>query len=251
MLFRSLPLLGVTDLPVHLRGYVEALGAGIPVRPDDLLLRGSCYTLDGEGCCIMPCCAPAKVEDPAFTYYRLGGYQALLVFPHMAHTVNNIVTQIPSGGQRALCPQGSLVLRHAFERLLTKERCMLLWGQSVPVALPPFPQKSAVICGKELVKGIARLLHMELFPVKGATGDVDTDLDAKTEAALRAAERYPFVLLHINGADEAAHRHDSAEKETFLRRVDDRVLSRLLASEHEIVVASDQDRKSVGRERVC
>ena len=131
------------------------------------------------------------------------------------------------------------VLRHAFERLLTKERCMLLWGQSVPVALPPFPQKSAVICGKELVKGIARLLHMELFPVKGATGDVDTDLDAKTEAALRAAERCPFVLLHINGADEAAHRHDSAEKETFLRRVDDRVLSRLLASEHEIVVASD------------
>lgn len=234
-----LRLLGVTDLPVHLRGYVEALGAGIPVRPDDLLLRGSCYTLDGEGCCTMPCCAPAKVEDPAFTYYRLGGYQALLVFPHMAHTVNNIVTQIPSGGQRALCPQGSLVLRHAFERLLTKERCMLLWGQSVPVALPPFPQKSAVICGKELVKGIARLLHMELFPVKGATGDVDTDLDAKTEAALRAAERCPFVLLHINGADEAAHRHDSAGKETFLRRVDDRVLSRLLASEHEIVVASD------------
>ena len=48
---------------------------------------------------------------------------------------------------------------------------MLLWGQSVPAALPPFPQKSAVICGKELVKGIAR-------------------------------------LLHINGADEAAHRHD-------------------------------------------
>lgn len=94
------------------------------------------------------------------------------------------------------------VLRHAFERLLTKERCMLLWGQSVPIALPPFPQKSAVICGKELVKGIAR-------------------------------------LLHINGADEAAHRHDSAEKETFLRRVDDRVLSRLLASEHEIMVASD------------
>lgn len=49
-----LRLLGVTDLPVHLRGYVEALGTGIPVRPDDLLLRGSCYTLDGEGCCTMP-----------------------------------------------------------------------------------------------------------------------------------------------------------------------------------------------------
>ena len=84
-----LRLLGVTDLPVHLRGYVEALGAGIPVRPDDLLLRG----------------------------------------------------QLLHAGWRGL-------LYHAFERLLTKERCMLLWGQSVPVALPPFPQKSAVICGK-------------------------------------------------------------------------------------------------------
>ena len=44
------------------------------------------------------------------------------------------------------------VLCHAFERLLTKERCMLLWGQSVPIALPPFPQKSAVICGKAAQK---------------------------------------------------------------------------------------------------
>ena len=34
-----LRLLGVTDLPGHLRGYVETLGAGIPARPDDLLLR--------------------------------------------------------------------------------------------------------------------------------------------------------------------------------------------------------------------
>ena len=63
---------------------------------------------------------------------------------------------------------------------------MLLWGQSVPVALPPFPQKSAVICGKELVKGIARLLHMELFPVKGATGDVDAEkIDGVWEQRLR------------------------------------------------------------------
>ena len=102
-----------------------------------------------------------------------------------------------------------------------------------------------MICGKELVKGIARLLHMELFPVKGATGDVDTDLDAKKEEAMRAAERCPFVLLHINGAAAAAHRHASAEKETFLRRVDDRVLARLLASEHEIVVASDHGARCV------
>ena len=116
---------------------------------------------------------------------------------------------------------------------------MLLWGQSAAVELPPFPERSAAVCGKELVKGIARLLRMDIPVQRGATGDVDTDLSAKTEAALRAAEQYPFVLLHINGADEAAHRHDPAEKEAFLRRVDEQVLPRLLASSHEVYVVSD------------
>ena len=110
-----LRLLGVTDLPVHLRGYVEALGVGIPVRPDDLLLR------------------------------------------------------------------------HAFERLLTKERCMLLWGQSVPAALPPFPQKSAVICGKELVKGIARLL------ASGHKIMVASDHGADPESGAHLGGPQPFL----------------------------------------------------------
>ena len=44
-----LRLLGVTDLPVHLRGYVEALGAGIPVRPDDLLLLYHALLCPGKG----------------------------------------------------------------------------------------------------------------------------------------------------------------------------------------------------------
>ena len=234
-----LRLLGVAEPPAHLRGYVEALGAGITVRADDLILRGSCYVLDGQGRCTIPCRAPAAVEDPSFTYYRLGSYQALLVFPHMAHAVGNIVTRIPCGGQQAFCPRGSALLRHTFEKLATREKCMLLWGQSAAVELPPFPERSAAVCGKELVKGIARLLRMDIPVQRGATGDVDTDLSAKTEAALRAAEQYPFVLLHINGADEAAHRHDPAEKEAFLRRVDEQVLPRLLASSHEVYVVSD------------
>jgi len=41
-----LRLLGVKDVPPHLRGYAEALGAGIPVGERDLVLRGSWYALD-------------------------------------------------------------------------------------------------------------------------------------------------------------------------------------------------------------
>ena len=36
-----LHLLGVTDVPRHLRGYIEALGNGISVCSGDLILRGS------------------------------------------------------------------------------------------------------------------------------------------------------------------------------------------------------------------
>ena len=37
-----LRLLGVEKVPKYLRGYAEALGYGIPVNTNDLILRGSC-----------------------------------------------------------------------------------------------------------------------------------------------------------------------------------------------------------------
>lgn len=238
-----LRLLGVFDPPAHLRGYVEALGAGIPVQADDLILRGSWFARDTQGYCTVPCPAPAEIKDPAARYHSLGQYKALLVYPHMAHMVHSVVTRIPSGcaGQVAesFAPLGSAALRYTFEQNLTQSRCMILWGQSTAACLPPFPQRAAVICGKDIVKGIARMLRMDLMTVSGVTGDVDTDLAAKTVAALAAAETYPFVLLHINGADEASHRRDPKEKRRFLQQVDELVLSRLLQSEHTICVVSD------------
>lgn len=47
------------------------------------------------------------------------------------------------------------------------------------------------------------------------------------------------MLLHINGADEAAHRKNPNEKNDFLRTVDTVVVNSLLQSGHDIYVASD------------
>ena len=69
-----LHLLGVTDVPKHLRGYIEALGSGISVCSDDLILRGSWYHLDETGRYCAPCDAPKELRDPAFYYYYLGQY---------------------------------------------------------------------------------------------------------------------------------------------------------------------------------
>jgi 2,3-bisphosphoglycerate-independent phosphoglycerate mutase len=63
---------------------------------------------------------------------------------------------------------------------------------------------------------------------EGTTGDVDTDLAAKRDAVLHAlAEGRLRTVVHVGGADEAAHRLDPDGKITFLERVDRELLAPL------------------------
>lgn len=240
-----LRLLGVERVPGHLRGYAEALGFGVPVGKDDLVLRGSWFSVDEWGNCIAPVQPPEDIPDrsPQFRYHRMERYKSLLIFPGMAGRIGELCTHSPyrcSGRPAAeLAPEGLPALEALFARCMRRDRCLIPWGQSVPATLPPFPEPAAVVCGTAIVRGIARLLNMRLIDVPGATGDTDTNLQAKVEATLTAAKDYPFVLLHINGADEIAHRKNRAGKTDFLQRVDTVVLSALLRSSHQVTVVSD------------
>ena len=239
-----LHLLGVERVPPRLRGYAEALGSGIPVGKGDLILRGSWFSRDSRGHCAAPIPAPPELpgELPC-RYYPLGGYKSLLVFPGLGGAAEAIETFPPYALEEkpaeALCPRGCEALQRTFFALLREERCLIPWGQSAPAALPPFPMAGTVISGTPVVRGIGRLLGMKVAEVPGATGDVDTDLNAKTAAALAAAETCPFVVLHLNGADEAGHRKNRAEKETFLRNVDSLVIRPLLSGPHGLVLTAD------------
>lgn len=238
-----LSLLGVKEIPHFLRGYIEALGAGVAVLEDDLILRGSYYSLDENGCCDSPEKAPESFFDSGFDYHFLGGNQCLLVFHGLSKEVEQLKTFSPieSAGREAksLCPIGCEEVKCCFEHFLTSNSCMLLWGQSVMAKIELFAVSAAAVCKKNIVKGIAKALKMQLIEPQNATADTDTDLMEKAKSALTAAEQYPFVLLHINGADEAAHRKNGLEKRKFLSLVDEKVLSRLLASQHKIIVAAD------------
>jgi len=239
-----LRLLGVKKVPAHLRGYAEALGNNIAVGTNDLVLRGSWFALDAQGNCTIPVTAPETLPGiEGCRYYSLGQYKSLLVFPGMASFVSDIVTYPPfvCAGQNAqsLCPRECSEVSRVFQSVMTKERCLIPWGESVSAIMAPFPRKAAAVCGTPIVKGIARLLDMTLIPVPGATGDTDTDLIGKAKAAIHAAKTHTFVLLHINGADEAAHRRNLEEKREFLNKIDAVVLPMLLRSGHEIYVTAD------------
>jgi 2,3-bisphosphoglycerate-independent phosphoglycerate mutase len=60
-----------------------------------------------------------------------------------------------------------------------------------------------------------------VIDVPGATGGVDTDLNAKRQAALQALQNHEFVLLHLKGFDEVSHDGNAEAKIKFIERVDE------------------------------
>lgn len=239
-----LHLLGIRNVPPLLRGYAEALGDDIPVGENDLILRGSWFSRDETGRCVAPMAAPAEIPSGLpCRYVSLGGYKSLLIFPDLGASAKELTTYPPYAlaGKLAedLCPRGCPELETVFQALCLPQCCCIPWGQSRPIALPPFPEKGCVISGTSVVRGIGKLLGMDVWTVPGATGDTDTDLNAKRFAALDAAGKYHFVLLHINGADEASHRKDAREKHAFLAKADAEIIRPLAAKLPYFVVTGD------------
>jgi len=110
------------------------------------------------------------------------------------------------------------------ERGLPPANCLLLRGAGVVPHLQPleerFGTKSACVAAAALVKGVCRMAGMTVIDVPGATGGVNTDLNAKREAALRALRDHELVVLHVKGFDEASHDGNVTAKTQFIERVD-------------------------------
>ncbi|QEC47028.1 hypothetical protein FSW04_05135 [Baekduia soli] len=106
---------------------------------------------------------------------------------------------------------------------------LVVWprGATLPRVLDA---RTLVIGARGAAIGIARLLGADTVVPDAATGDVDTDLAAKLDAARAGvAERRDRVVVHVGGADEAAHRRDRAAKVAFLERVDAELIGPLAA----------------------
>ena len=88
--------------------------------------------------------------------------------------------------------------------------------------------KGACVAASPVIKGIAKAMEMDVIDVVGATGDLKTDLRAKTLKALDLLNNYDFVVLHILGFDVAAHDKDFNIKRLFIEKVDREVFRRIL-----------------------
>jgi len=79
---------------------------------------------------------------------------------------------------------------------------------------------AACIAGGALYRGVARYLGMDVILAQGASGDKDTNLKAKAEAAAKALKNYDFVFLHVKACDSAGHDGDFGLKKKMIEKID-------------------------------
>ncbi len=96
-----------------------------------------------------------------------------------------------------------------------------------PGTLPditPLPEKFKIkvsaIAAVALVRGICSVVGMDVIDVKGATGGVNTDLNAKAHAAVNALRTNDLVILHVKATDVAGHDGNFELKKTVIERID-------------------------------
>ena len=111
--------------------------------------------------------------------------------------------------------------------------CAWPWAYGTGMSLPSFADKyrhhGPVITAVPLLKGIARLSGLPAPDIAGATGDIDTDYEAKVGAALSALRGgADFAAVHVEAPDECSHAKDLEGKLEAIRRADSRVVVPLL-----------------------
>jgi 2,3-bisphosphoglycerate-independent phosphoglycerate mutase len=112
----------------------------------------------------------------------------------------------------------------------------------IPLEHRGVPLRLVCISGDRTVLGVASWLGAEVIRRGSMTGNLDTDLGAKFDAAIEALDRADLVVVHVKGADIASHDRRPDLKAGFIEAVDDQ-LGRLLEARSDqrlrVVVASD------------
>jgi len=102
--------------------------------------------------------------------------------------------------------------------------------------------KASCIAGTSLIKGICKLWGMKILNVPGATGDIDTNVFAKAEFALKAIRENDLVVVHIEGPDEASHDGNLIGKLEIIKKIDamiGKILKNINLEEVSILLLAD------------
>jgi len=119
------------------------------------------------------------------------------------------------------------------EKGLNEANSIWLWGEGRKPALENFYEKNGVtacvVSAVDLLKGIGICSGMQTPDVKGATGYIDTDFEAKTKTGIEAFKNgADLVYLHFEAPDECGHRGEAENKVKAIELIDSRSLKLIL-----------------------
>ena len=124
------------------------------------------------------------------------------------------------------------------------------WAEGRAINLPGFQEKwdkkGFVMSAVPLVWGIGALAGLRYMTVPGATGELDTDYEGKTDGVLAGlAGGADFAVLHIEAPDECTHNGDTKGKIQAIEWLDSRCVARLfeglgkLGEDFRLLILSD------------
>ena len=102
-----------------------------------------------------------------------------------------------------------------------------IWGQGRKPDMPLFEDAYGVTGGMisavDLLKGLGRVLGLEVAEVEGVTGYYDTNYEGKARAALEILKSKDFVFVHVEAPDEAGHNGHLWEKIKAIENFDSKI----------------------------
>lgn len=250
------------------RASFEALARGVPLHKGDMTFRCNIVRVSDDGniledftanmisdTCARKLLARTKLPFDSWELHPGQSYRNLLIVrgagipastiscspPHM-HIGENVHALLPRAASPdaeglAFCLRSFLL--ESFSSFIKTPRIptcsgnmLWLWSPSGVPHLPSFrslhSMEGTVIAGLDFMHGLAVATDLNFEIIPGATGYIDTDYEAKANAACSALESTDFVVLHVNASDEAAHLRNGRLKTKVIENVDRLVLEPLL-----------------------
>jgi 2,3-bisphosphoglycerate-independent phosphoglycerate mutase len=87
--------------------------------------------------------------------------------------------------------------------------------------------QAALTSGVDLLRGLGRMMEMDILEIPGITDGLDNDFQGQTAGALKSLENHDLVVIHIEAPDEAGHAGSIDDKIEAIQRIDRDVVSRL------------------------
>ena len=185
------------------RGWIDAAGYGVPVPRAMVPWRADVLREDGSRASAGMSRMIAAALGGAWTH----GHRLVLFAPEGS---------APAGGASVGAPGGA-----------SASTGVRVWADGARLTRV-LDESTVVVAARGAAAGCARLLGAALVVPPGATGDVDSDLQAKARAAVGAIEHGAArVVVHVGAPDEAAHRRDAGAKVAALEALDAALLAPL------------------------